>query len=649
MKNLVKNPRVLLITMPWAKVNTPSIQIGILKSSLKSKGIETDAAYLNIFFSKKIGHDLYAQLISKPSFSLLNEWLFNKLICNGSEKKFSEGSDYLSYLTKRLLKYEQQIGIKSGSNPLTNALGHEYPERLSLIKDMVIPEFMDESLCRINLDTYDIIGFTCTFSQAVPSVALARLIKTKTPNKFIIMGGASFAGEMGTEYMRVFPYIDCSVHGEGEDILPEVVQSFRKEGIFNKENASNIRGISWRCGDKIITNIPREPMADLDESPFPNYDDYFSQAAEAKMELLPKAVHFESARGCWWGEKKQCAFCGLNGDQLRFRSKSPARVMGELVYLAAKYQCLNFYAVDNVINVNFLKEFFPKLCELDLDITLFYETRVNLDKEQVRLLSNAGIKRVQAGIESFHSNILRLMRKGTSAIQNIQFLKWCMEFKIEVGYNLLWGFPGETPTHYKEMATTMSKLMHLQPPDYPPRRLALERFSPYFNNPDVFSIKNVQPPKDYQYIYPPDADLSKIAYVFKYSIDGYPTDLSYIKEITKVHKVWYDRYYSSERPLLFYIKGPDFVEIFDSRRLGLEHFTLEDVAADIYLFCDKIRSLDSIKKYILRKYKMSYTESDVNDILINLIEKNLIITEGNKFLCLALPKKSIELGCVPTL
>lgn len=638
----MKNPRVLLIIMPWAQADNPSIQMGILKSSLLKKGIESDVAYENIFFSKKIGHDLYANLAFTPSFSLLNEWLFNKLIRDNSEKKFLEDIEYFSYLKEHFLQQEQLIGIECGSNLLTDALGQEYLERLIFMRDRAIPEFIEESFSRIDFSIYDIVGFTCTFNQTIPSIALAKFIKTKFPNKFIIMGGASFAGEMGIEHMKVFPYIDCCVHGEGEDTLPEVVQSFRKDYVFNKENASNIQGISWRCGNEIITNTSRDLLANLDESPFPNYDDYFSQAAEAKMKLAPKTIFFESARGCWWGEKKKCTFCGLNGDQVHYRSKSAARIMVELVYLSAKYKCLNFCAVDNVINGNYFKELLPKLCELDLDITLFYEIRANLNKEQVHLLSNAGVEKVQAGIESFSSEILRLMRKGTTQLQNIQLLKWCKEFKIDVNYNLLWGFPGETPTHYKEMAIVMSKLVHLQPPLYPPNQLALERFSPYFDNPDAFSIKNIQPSKKYEFVYPSDADLFKLAYKFEYSIDGNPTDFSYIHEISKVHKNWHDRYYSSERPLLFYLKGVNFLEIFDTRESGLGTFMLEDAASDIYLFCDRIRSLDTIRKYIKEKYEASYAESDINSILSYLVERNVIITENNKFLSLGLPKKSIE-------
>src|SRR3954465_271775 len=38
----------------------------------------------------------------------------------------------------------------------------------------------------------------------------------------------------------------------------------------------------------------------------------------------------ETARGCWWGAKNHCTFCGLNGETMGFRAKSADRVMTEI-------------------------------------------------------------------------------------------------------------------------------------------------------------------------------------------------------------------------------------------------------------------------------------------------------------------------------
>ena len=90
----------------------------------------------------------------------------------------------------------------------------------------------------------------------------------------------------------------------------------------------------------------------------------------------------------------------------------------------------------------------PELASRSLGVSLFYEVRPNLGKEQLRRLRDAGVRHIQPGIESFSDPVLRLVRKGTSALQNIQLLKWCKELGIEPIWNLLWGFPGEPPEEY---------------------------------------------------------------------------------------------------------------------------------------------------------------------------------------------------------
>jgi radical SAM superfamily enzyme YgiQ (UPF0313 family) len=67
-------------------------------------------------------------------------------------------------------------------------------------------------------------------------------------------------------------------------------------------------------------------------------------------------IPFESARGCWWGAKHHCTFCGLNGSAMRFRAKSPQRVLSELADLARRHHSFRFEAVDNILEPRYLKD-----------------------------------------------------------------------------------------------------------------------------------------------------------------------------------------------------------------------------------------------------------------------------------------------------
>ena len=97
----------------------------------------------------------------------------------------------------------------------------------------------------------------------------------------------------------------------------------------------------------------------------------------------------------------------------------------------------------------------------------------------MRALRAAGVSEIQPGIESFSDRVLELMRKGVSALQNIQLLKWCAELGVRPYWNVLWGFPGEPPEDYARMAEIVPLLTHLAPP-IGFGGLRLDRFSPNF-------------------------------------------------------------------------------------------------------------------------------------------------------------------------
>ncbi len=633
MRKKFHSGRVLLINMPWAQINLPTIQLSILKSSLNKGNILSDIAYLNLRFAEIIGIDDYLSLSQR---AFLAEWLFNRSIIEDEELNNRVDALEDNYIHEFLS--EEEMNNHDVLHTLDN-------EKLKNIRHNIIPRFFEEFCCRTDFDSYDIIGFTCTFNQTIPAIALANIIKKIHPEKTIILGGSSVEGVMGVEYLKRFPWIDYCVDGEGEITLVELVQSIRKD-ILLGGLPDSVLGISYRSSDGIKTNPSRLPLANLDESPIPDYDDYFFQVKEIEkrhnLKFHKNDIPFESARGCWWGEKCQCSFCGLNGEHNHFRAKSPARVLAELAYLSNKYRTLSFRAVDNLIDIKYFNELLPALKNTGFDFNIFYELRPNLYKEQLKLLAEAGVSIAQAGIESFHSHILKLMRKGTCGIKNVQFLKWCREYNINLVYNFLFALPGEDVKDYMEMVKLLPLISHLQPPRYPPRQMILERSSPYFNNPDKHSIANIKPLKYYKYLFPMDIDTSNIAFAFDFESAVLPDRNEYIKQIDEVLKDWDTKYYSDNRPILAHCTGPGFVIIYDTRNKTMEKITLSDIGAAVYLFCDKAQPLPLIQDFVKSKYGSLYMDDEVEKLLCQLVDKEIMICESSMYLSLSVPLSSIK-------
>src|SRR4029453_12135851 len=114
------------------------------------------------------------------------------------------------------------------------------------------------------------------------------------------------------------------------------------------------------------------------------------------------------------------------------------------------------------------------------------------------------------------STVLRLMRKGVTAAQNVNLMRWAQYYGIRVDWNILWGFPGETADDYAEQAAVLPDLVHLRPPAGADR-IWMERFSPLFNEADV--VRRA-PERSYGYVYPGTVDLDKAAYFFEYELAG---------------------------------------------------------------------------------------------------------------------------------
>ena len=248
------------------------------------------------------------------------------------------------------------------------------------------------------------------------------------------------------------------------------------------------------------------PIKDLDRLPYPSFDDYYMDLAASGLALRPQSrvlLPFESSRGCWWGEKSQCTFCGLNGSSMEYRAKSAQRSLDELEWLQGRYKGLYgaITAVDKVVPKEYFAEFFPRVVSLQLNLNLHYEVRANLRKSEVEMLRRAGVTVIQPGIESLSTRLLHLMHKGVTTLQNVQLLKWCRQFGIRVYWNLLFGFPGETEEDYNQIVEVVHAISHLQPP-LGVVRVAFERFSPYFNYPQAFQITDMHPDPSYAYVYP---------------------------------------------------------------------------------------------------------------------------------------------------
>jgi hypothetical protein len=251
-------------------------------------------------------------------------------------------------------------------------------------------------------------------------------------------------------------------------------------------------------------------------------------------------------------------------------------------------------------------------------------------------MSAAGIRALQPGIESLSTPILKLMRKGTTALQNIRLLKWATQFGITVQWNLLYGFPGESPAEYERMADVMRSLTHLQPPTAT-GAIVVERFSPYHKNPCAFGLKRVQPAPHYRFIYRVGAaDLNDLAYDFTHEYDDGRDPNSYTEEFRDMARAWERAY--DEGDALTFERGPGFLIIRDRRAgLGANDYLLGGDEAKIYLGCDAGATPAALWKNLNDESELRCAFADMQTFLDELLKARLVYEEDGRYLSLAVP------------
>ena len=609
--------RVALVTMPFSYSKFPSIQLGTLSALLKSQGISAKTYHFNLQFAHKIGVPLYEILCEKRG--LFGEWLFSALLFRDNPKH----ALYPQIFKPVFEDTAREAGCSIGS--------------LEEIARTIAPQFLTWALTTVEWDQYDVVGFTSTFDQNVASLSLAKLIKDVYPDVRIVFGGANFDGEMGLEQFRAFPWIDYVVSGEGEHSFPPLVQR-----ILLKQEDTIPAGIAYRKEGEICFTPNEQLVTKFDQAPPPDYDDYFAELDELDRQGstgLNRILLYEGSRGCWWGEKHHCTFCGLNAQAMDFRSKSPAQVVTELEYLSSRYDTSRFRLVDNIIDMKYVDGLFGQLAQQHVDLDVFIETKSNLNKRQIQTLAQGGVKCIQPGIESLSQAQLKEMDKGVSPLQNIQCLKWSRYYNIDLSWNILLGFPAETNADYQRQMEIVPSLLHFQPPEST-SKLWLERFSPYYQWPERYGIRLTGPGLAYEYVY--DArkvDLGKIAYDFEYDID-WKVDPQIYDDFVRLVQEWKERYHSPNRPFLFFSKALSYLTVYDGRGESPTSERFDQPYAFILEFCnDQAKSFEQIRKG-LQDQPHSGSDGEIQplaDLLTSLQQKRLLYEEGGRYFTLALP------------
>jgi ribosomal peptide maturation radical SAM protein 1 len=403
-----------------------------------------------------------------------------------------------------------------------------------------IKKFSDSIFNEIPWEEYGWIGFTITYIQLLSSIYFAKKIKSVYPNIKIILGGINCVGEIGQGLMRNFREIDFIINGEGEESLFRLLNS--------SKNFHKIPNLIWRNGEKVVINKITSQIKNLDILPFPDYSDYFKLVRNRDFHKnLSFILPIETSRGCWFTPK--CYYCNYNCVWVGYRAKSKQRVLRELNYLSCRYKLKDFYFVDSIINPR-VKEIFTALSKLGKGFTFSGAYfRVPTNKDFLEILLQGGVKNINIGIEAFSTRLLRKMAKGTTVIENIQALKWCEEFGINLAYNLIPRFPTEEKEDIEETIRNIDYAISFQPPHTPLSNYVHLYGSGVYKEPGRFNIKKIYTHRIYRVLFPETIYKNIRPFLYEIKLKK-PRDYGYEKLNNKVEE--WERSYQNKSCTLYY-------------------------------------------------------------------------------------------------
>ncbi|HWR40079.1 MAG TPA: RiPP maturation radical SAM C-methyltransferase [Patescibacteria group bacterium] len=613
-----RQPSVLLISMPWTALNEPNLGLGLLKAVLTRDNIPCRVLHLNLFLLQYLEPRTYHGL---ANVFALNDFLFSGVldpqVTNLQQRRLRD--------KVRELRDQNIVDLRKygGFEGTVNTLLH--------LRQTLFPQWLRAWADEIAQSDATLIGFSCMFDQTIPSLALAYLINRRDAGKLLALGGYGARAPGAQMILRSNPWIHAVCAGEGEPVVGGLARASAGELPL-----SQVPGIFFRDRREICATVP-PPQVNLNDNPNPDYDDFFADverlSREHQVDVQPSCLPVENSRGCWWGAKNHCVFCGIHDEDLPYRERAPENTLRQIKELFEKHKMPAFRFADYIMPYGYFDTLLPQIIGMGSPFKIFAEIKANLDDEKFKKLQLAGVDEVQPGIESFSSPVLRYMNKGVTAMQNVYTLMLGLKYGVKVRYNLIYGFPDEDAGEYERMLAQLPRLLHCAPP-MTCIPVQITRFSPMQTKPERFGIGCASASESYDMIFSrtylrnSNFQLSDYCYYYQRPFENSFQLERIYADIGKLVMAWQRNAEEKKNWLYYEEKGSAGMVIHDRRREEKE-LVLDDLAAGLLKACAKPSLIPQLPAN-------GETEAgpEVRDCIARLDELGLIFREGDWILSL---------------
>ena len=625
---------VLLVCMPFCDEYMPCMTYALFKALLEREDIRSRVRHEYLYYADWIGKEKYRRIMQVCTIGYGHDFfacetVFARAAHGHTVRTFEE------YL--RWMREEHLPGKVFAANQRQDTL-----ESLELLREARerSEEYLEGAAARVMAEHPRIVAFTSMFQQHNAMIALARRLKREKNAPLILAGGPNCHGDAGTALIEEVHAIDYVFTGEADGTFAPFCRRLLEEGsVPDEELPPGVLSRTKTAAD------PAPVTTDLDSLPVPDFSDYYLERNALFPEFGKEYVFTaEGSRGCWWAARHPCRFCGLNGCAAHlYREKSVERFADELAEQAERYPHAQCFLTDNVLSLKHMRELPAALMRREKyrknELRIFCEIKSSTSEEDLVRLKSGGFYWVQAGIESFSDDILKLMNKGVSAIQQVQTMKHCRAHGIAVMWYVLVGTPGETEEMCREVNRILPLIMHLDHPGTVARVMFL-RHSDYTEHPDA-DVPPLRPDRGYDFVFPDEKFIRRTAHLFapedEEALAAYYDYRRMGPEYVKLYELtesWRDH----PQMMLMKDKG-DSISILDTRLAAVRPIHhLDGVRAAL---CRACRNAEKEEK-LLAALGEDFSRKEIREALEELENDRILLRIGSEYLTLAVDRDAMD-------
>jgi len=314
---------------------------------------------------------------------------------------------------------------------------------VSMLDQAVKGFSVEQAVKWVRKEDPDLLGFSTVTGSGQTAAEIAMQVKKENPSIMIIFGGyhATFNAE---RLLKKYSCIDVAVRGEGECTVMELAKCVEKG-----QDLENVRGVTFRRKDKIISTPDRPLIEKLDSLPFPVREllgvEYHFTVAGANI-ATRKFTSIISSRGCAY----RCRFCACRRMARGiWRTRSVENIMEELRLLVSEGYRQFMFADDSfTVNPKRVAEFCQMIRKERMDIEWIFEGRVDrCSYDMLRETVKAGCRIILFGIESANQKVLDYYNKQITPEQSRHAVETARKAGVDVVCgSFIVGAPNETKT-----------------------------------------------------------------------------------------------------------------------------------------------------------------------------------------------------------